>query len=170
MGVLCHSDPNQYFCGESKNDSISCGYVFTGTLNTKSNLLKVQSWSWSYGSSWIHNYLCNQHLLPLKLWVWNHLYMARCTRNNIMWCSLSVTCGRSEVSLGTPVSSTNKNDSQDIPEILLKVALRTITLTLLFFPKKLYMYQEKLTRIVPPPPDIHNQQKFQRSIFTWLLF
>jgi hypothetical protein len=26
------------------------------------------SWSWSYGS-WIYNYLCNQCLSPLKLWV-----------------------------------------------------------------------------------------------------
>jgi hypothetical protein len=25
--------------------------------------------SWSYGS-WIYNYLCNQYLLPLTLWVW----------------------------------------------------------------------------------------------------
>jgi len=25
--------------------------------------------SWSYGN-WIYNYLCNQCLLPLKLWVW----------------------------------------------------------------------------------------------------
>jgi hypothetical protein len=31
---------------------------------------KGQSWSWSYGS-WMHyNYLCNQCLSPLKLWVW----------------------------------------------------------------------------------------------------
>ena len=36
-------------------------------------------------------------------------------------------------SLGTPVSSsTNKTDHHDIPEILLKVALNTITLTSLF--------------------------------------
>jgi hypothetical protein len=34
---------------------------------------------------------------------------------------------------GTPVSSTNKTDSHDIPEILLKVALNTITLTLTLF-------------------------------------
>ena len=27
-----------------------------------------QSWPWSYGS-WIYNYLCNQYLLPLMLWV-----------------------------------------------------------------------------------------------------
>jgi hypothetical protein len=32
-------------------------------------------------------------------------------------------------SLGTPVSSTNKTDCHDITEILLKVALNTITLT-----------------------------------------
>ena len=32
--------------------------------------------------------------------------------------------------LGTPVSSTNKTDHHDITEILLKVALNTITLTL----------------------------------------
>jgi hypothetical protein len=33
---------------------------------------------------------------------------------------------------GTPVSSTSKTDRHDIPEILLKVALNTITLTLTF--------------------------------------
>jgi len=38
---------------------------------------------WSYGS-WIYNYLCNQCLSPLRLWVWI-LLMARCTRYNIMW-------------------------------------------------------------------------------------
>ena len=34
---------------------------------------------------------------------------------------------------GTPVSSTNKTDRNDITEILLKVALSTITLTLAIF-------------------------------------
>ena len=38
-----------------------------------------------------------------------------------------MTC---QFSLGTPVSSTNKTDCQDIAEILLKVVLNTITLTL----------------------------------------
>jgi len=33
-------------------------------------------------------------------------------------------------SMGTPVSSTNKTDCHDITEILLKVALNTLTLTL----------------------------------------
>jgi len=34
----------------------------------------------------------------------------------------------------TPVSSFNKTDPQDIPEILLRVALNTITLTLMMKP------------------------------------
>jgi hypothetical protein len=63
---------------------------------------------------------------PLKLWVWIP-HMVRCTRYNIMWWSLSVTCGRSVV---FRVSSTNKTDCHDITEILLKVVLITITLTI----------------------------------------
>ena len=39
--------------------------------------------TWSYGK-WIYNYICNRCLLPLKLGVWI-LFMARCTRYNIMW-------------------------------------------------------------------------------------
>jgi len=45
--------------------------------------------SWSCGS-WISNYLCNQCLSPLKLWV-RTPFMARCTRYNIMCILLSVT-------------------------------------------------------------------------------
>jgi hypothetical protein len=41
-----------------------------------------------------------------------------------------VTCGRSVVSPGTLVSFTNKTDSHDIADILLKVALNTMTLVL----------------------------------------
>jgi len=42
-----------------------------------------------------------------------------------------VTCNRSVVSQGTPVSSTNKTDYHDITELLLKVSLNTINLNLL---------------------------------------
>ena len=80
------------------------------------------SWLWSYGS-WIYNYLCNQCLSPLKLWV-RTLFMARCTWYNIRWSSLSVTCDRSVV---FSRYSTNKADHHDITEILLKVALNTIS-------------------------------------------
>ena len=83
------------------------------------------SWSWSYGS-WIYNYLCNKCLSPLTLWVWI-LLMARCTRNNIMWYSLSDSdlWQVSGFSTGPPVSSTNKTDRHEITEIVLKVALNT---------------------------------------------
>jgi hypothetical protein len=42
----------------------------------KSIINAIQSWSWSYGS-WIYNYLCNQCLSPLMLWVWISI-RARC--------------------------------------------------------------------------------------------
>ena len=41
--------------------------------------------------SWIYNYVCNQHLSPLTLWI----------RTSLMaMCRLSVTCGRSVVFSG----------------------------------------------------------------------
>jgi len=57
---------------------------FSSTPNHK----KGQSWPWSY-DSWIYNYLCNQWLAPLMLWVLI-LLIARCTWYNIMWWGLSV--------------------------------------------------------------------------------
>jgi hypothetical protein len=54
--------------------------------------------------------------------------MARCTRYNIIGSSLSVTFATGRwFSPGTPVFSTNKTDRHDITEILLKVALNTIS-------------------------------------------
>jgi hypothetical protein len=78
---------------------------------------------WRRFCSWLYNYLCNQCLSPLTLWVWIPL-MARCTLYNIMWWSLSVTCHRSWFSPGTLASSTNKTD--DIAEILLKVVKQKV--------------------------------------------
>ena len=81
--------------------------------------------SWSYGSR-IYNYLCNQCLSSLKLWVrtplrWNVLDTTLCDKV----CQFLVA-GR-WFSTGTPVSSTSKTDHHDITEILLKVVLNTIT-------------------------------------------
>jgi len=86
------------------------------------------SWSWF---SWIYNYLCNRYQSLLKLWVriplrWDVLYTTLYDKL-CQW----LAAGR-WFSLGTAVSSTNKTDHQDITELLLKVALNTITLTLLF--------------------------------------
>ena len=82
------------------------------------------SWLWSYGS-WINNYLCNQCLSPLKLWVRTQ-FMTRCTRCD-KFCQWLAT-GR-WFSPGTLVSSTNKTDCHYRTEIFLKVALNTITLS-----------------------------------------
>ena len=79
------------------------------------------AWPWSY-DSWIYNYLCNQCLSPLKLWVRTQL------RRGVFDTTLCdkvcqwLATGR-WFSLGTPVSSTNKTDRHDITEMLLKVAL-----------------------------------------------
>jgi hypothetical protein len=60
-----------------------------------------------WGEGWVSvvvwlldfHYLCNQCLSPLKLWDRIPL-MVRCTWYNIVWKSLSVTCGRSVVFSG----------------------------------------------------------------------
>jgi hypothetical protein len=88
----------------------------------------MPSWLWLHGSL-IYNYLCSQWLSSLT-WVWIPLKV-RCTRYNIMWSSLSVTCCRSVVYSGTLFSSTNKTDCYNITEILLKVALHTIAIILI---------------------------------------
>ena len=85
-----------------------------------------------YGS-WIYNYLCNQCLSLLMLWVWISI-RARCKTSCDKVC-LWLAAGRL-FSPGTLVSSTNKTDHHDITEILLKVALNTITLTLYFYKYK----------------------------------
>jgi len=52
------------------------------------NCKSSSSSSWVYGS-WSYNYLCNQCLSLLTLWVRIPL-MVRCIRYNIMWSSLLV--------------------------------------------------------------------------------
>jgi hypothetical protein len=81
--------------------------------------------SWSYGS-WVYNYLCNQCLSPLKLWV-RTPFMARCTRlcDKVCQCLATDRCF-------SPVSFTNKTDRHDITEKMLKVALNTINPPTLF--------------------------------------
>jgi len=69
----------------------------------------------------VYNYLCNQCLSPLTLWV-RILLVVRCTQCNII--SLAAGWWFSPV---LPVSSTT--DNHDITEILLKVTLNTNTLT-----------------------------------------
>ena len=92
--------------------------VFNATFN---NILGP----WSHGS-WIYNYLCNQFLSRLMLWV-RISTRARCTTLCNKVCRW-LTIGR-WFSPGTLVSSTNKTDRHDITEIVLKVALNIINQT-----------------------------------------
>ena len=101
---------------------------FTETIyNTFNNLpspscVKGSLWSWAYGS-WIYYCLGNQCLSPIILRV----------RFPVRRGVLNTLCDKVCQWLVTgwwfsPVSSSNKTDRDDITEILLKVALNTITL------------------------------------------
>jgi hypothetical protein len=89
---------------------------------------KGLSWSWSYGG-WIYSYLCNQCLSSLTLWVWIQLRWGVLDTTLCDKVCLWLAAGW-WFSLGSPISSTNETDRHDMTEILLKVALSTITITL----------------------------------------
>ena len=77
--------------------------------------------SWSCGS-WIYDYLCNQCLSPLMLRV--RILLRRGV--------LDILCEFFSDLRQSVASSTNNTDSHDITEILLKLALSTITIPPLF--------------------------------------
>ena len=79
-----------------------------------------------YYGSWTYNYLCNQCLSPLMLWVRISIRARRTTVCDkvCQW----LACGR-WFSPGAPVSSINKTNRHVIAEILLKVALSTMKQT-----------------------------------------
>jgi hypothetical protein len=85
----------------------------------------TDTWPWSY-CSWIYNYICNQCISPLMLWV----RISIRARSTVLcdkvcrWLATDRWC-----SPCPPVSSTNKTDRHDIAEILSKVALNTIKQT-----------------------------------------
>ena len=103
-------------------------YIIARCWNNLSLYIIYTRGSWLHGS-WIYNYLCNQCLSLLMLWVQIPL------RRGVIDTTLCdkvlqwPTTGQ-WFSLGTPVSSTNKTGCHVITEILLKVALNTITLNL----------------------------------------
>jgi hypothetical protein len=87
--------------------------------------LRIKKVTVSYG---LNHTITTMSISYFKLWVRIPLNRG-VSRYNIMWWSLSVTWQVGGFSLGTPISSTNKNDRHDITEILLKVSSSTITLT-----------------------------------------
>ena len=83
---------------------------------------------WSY-CGWIYNYLCNQCLLPLTLWI--RISLRGGVLNTTLCHKVCQLIAAGQLfSSGTTVSSTNKTNHHNIAEILLKVTLNTITLTL----------------------------------------
>ena len=88
----------------------------------------MQSWLWSYGSL-IYDYLGNQCISLLTLWV--RFPLRRCVLDTTLCDKVCQWLATGWWFFpGTSVFSTNKTDRLDTAEILLKVALNTITLTL----------------------------------------
>ena len=99
------------------------------------------SWPWSHGS-WVYNYLCNQCLSPLMLWVQISI-RARCTILCDKVCQW-LAMGR-WFSPGPLVSCTNKT------ETLLKMALNTIKLT-----NNISILDRIVVHLVGDPVDQHH--------------
>jgi predicted Rdx family selenoprotein len=95
--------------------------IKSATCTTPMTTFCFKGPSWSYGS-WIYNYLCNQCLSSLKLWV--GIPLRRCVLDTTLCDKVCqwLAAGR-WYSAGTLVSSTYKTYCHDITEILLKVAL-----------------------------------------------
>ena len=86
------------------------------------------SWSWSY-DSWIYNYMCNQCLSPLTLWV-RRILLKRGVFDQTSCDKVCQWLAASRwFSLDTRVSNTNKTNCHCIAEILLKLVLNTEFLT-----------------------------------------
>jgi len=83
------------------------------------------SWSWSYGS-WNYNYLCNQCLSPLTVWVRTPLRRDVLDKTLCDKVSQWLVAGCSGFFPGTPIFCSKLIDSNDIAEILLKMASKTI--------------------------------------------
>jgi hypothetical protein len=97
-------------------------------LHTRPVKIPIVIWKSSW---WVRaNYLCNQCPSPIKLWFRLPL-MARSVLNSTFCDKVCQwrTSGR-WIYPGTPVSSNNRTGRHDITEIVLKMALNTITLAL----------------------------------------
>ena len=92
------------------------------------NFTERPSWSWSYGS-WIYNYLCTSayHQKLCDFEARSRRGVLYTTLWDTVWQWLAADLWFSP---GTLVSSTNKTHRYDITEILLKIALNTVTLTI----------------------------------------
>jgi hypothetical protein len=111
----------RYFKSNTCQELLSDWSIYLNVLHTvgQSNMNGGLSWPWSYGS-WIYNYLCNQCLSPLMLWV--RIWRARCTTLYDKVCQWLVTGFLRVLQFPLPIIT----DHHNIIKILLKVALNTI--------------------------------------------
>ena len=109
-------------------------------MNLVNGSLWEPSWLWPH-SSCFYNYRCNQYLSPLMLWVQISI-RARCTTLCDKVCQWLAKVWW--FFPGPPVSATNKGGCHDITEILLKVALNTITQT----KKTIFVMRKKLPMLL----------------------
>jgi hypothetical protein len=102
------------------------------------------SWSWSCGS-WIYNDIFNQCLTPLTFLV--RIPLRRGVLDTTLCDKVCQWLAQVRGYFpGIPVSSANKTDRQDITEILLKVALNTITLTRTLLSRSLPFFYGEILR------------------------
>ena len=105
-----------------------CEITFNNNIiQYTTNTHEGPSWSWSYGS-WIYNCAISAYHhygCEFVACSWRGVLDATLCDEVCQWLAAGWW-----FSPGSPVSSTNKTDSHDIHEILLKVVLNTITLTL----------------------------------------
>ena len=135
-----------------------------GVIKINENYVK-KKFVRSYGSG-IYNYLCNQCLSPLMLWV-RILIRARCTTLCDKVCQWLVT--GQWFSLGPSVSSTNKTDCHDKTEITNKQKhnLLHFVLKLLIY---IYIWFRYMLHIINGLIDRPKFVKVMRNSFCqWLM-
>jgi hypothetical protein len=114
-----------------KKNCVWQGLFYTQYINNcifvciKNNRFMGPPWTWSYGNL-ICNYLCNQCLSPLMLWV-RTLFRRGVLNTTLCDKVCKWLVAGQWFSPITPVPSTNKTDHHYVTEILLKVTLNTIT-------------------------------------------
>ena len=108
---------------------IICQYDITSNTNMMSKHIMTlgPSCLWLYGC-WIYNYLCNQCLSSLTLWVRTLLMRDQLDTTLCDKVCLWLAAGQ-WFSLGILVSSTNITDCYNLTEMMLKMALNTTNLT-----------------------------------------
>jgi len=118
------------------------------SINQSINVICSLSFKKSLSRSWSHSSICNKCPTPLKFWLRIPLMAAwvYSIQDYVIKVCKWLVAGQ-WFSLGTPVFPTNKTDRHYITEILLTVALNTITLILTPI-RRLYLIKNVLFNLL----------------------